>query len=293
MSRAFDSGGALHHRILEVAGGGLHVVDGGLAGRPAVLFLHGWPEDWSAFQAIMEMLSGDAYVAALDLPGIGGSELLPESNDKRTLAKHVHEAIRSLDLDNVTLVGHDVGGMIVYAYLHEYAGTLKRAVIMNTAVPGLDPWDDIKRNPHIWHFAFHSIPALPETLVTGREGAYFDFFYDAIAARPGAVAPGDRQRFRDAYASPSALSTGFDWYRAFPRDERDNLVTRGTAVDTPVLYLRGEQERGDLDRYVLGLRDAGLRNVRGGRIPSSGHFAPNEAPGEVVDALRAFMGLPG
>jgi pimeloyl-ACP methyl ester carboxylesterase len=44
--------------------------------------------------------------------------------------------MKGLELQNVTLVGHDVGGMVVYAYLHTYPDELRRAVIMNVAVPG-------------------------------------------------------------------------------------------------------------------------------------------------------------
>ena len=65
-------------------------------------------------------------------------------------------------MTDVTLAGHDAGGQIVYAYLHAYPEDLARAVIMNVAIPGLDPWDEVKRNPHIWHFAFHAVPELPE-----------------------------------------------------------------------------------------------------------------------------------
>ena len=56
-----------------------------------------------------------------------------------------------------------------------------------------------------------------------------------------------------------------------------------------MLYLRGEQEKGiALDDYAEGLRASGLVDVRGGLIAASGHFAPEEQPRAVADALRAF-----
>jgi pimeloyl-ACP methyl ester carboxylesterase len=281
----------LHHHQVDVAGATIHVVDGGAHDAPTVLFLHGWPEDWTVFERVMIPLSEAAHVVALDLPGIGGSVTPPRSNDKRTLAAYVHGAIEQLGLHDVTLVGHDVGGMVAYAYLHAYPGELTRAVIMNTAIPGVDPWSQIKRNPYIWHFAFHSIPALPEKLVEGRQRAYFDFFYDTISARPDALSDQARQRYVEAYARSEALHTGFEWYRAFPQDEKDNLSVKDVPVLTSVLYLRGERESVDMETYLKGLRDGGLRNVQGRGIPNSGHFAPAEQPAEVLAALRAFMGL--
>jgi pimeloyl-ACP methyl ester carboxylesterase len=198
--------------------------------------------------------------------------------------------VRLLGLTNVTLVGHDVGGMIVYAYLRAYGDELARAVILNTVIPGVDPWDEVRRNPRIWHFGFHAVPDLPEEIVTGREAAYFDFFFDAIAARPGAVPAGARKAYREAYAAPEALRAGFDWYRGFAQDEKDNLAVKGRTVATPVLYVRGENESGDLETYVKGLRDAGLSGVRGRVIPGSGHFTLDEKPEEVSSALEAFLG---
>src|SRR5213075_1193356 len=99
----------------------------------------------------MLLLLDKAHVVAMDLPGIGGSPDPPTSGDKRTLARCVHGVIASLGLTDVSLVGHDVGGQIVFAFLHAFPGVLRRAAIMNVAVPGVDPWSEVKRNPYIWH----------------------------------------------------------------------------------------------------------------------------------------------
>ena len=43
-----------------------------------------------------------------------------------------------------------------------------------------------------------------------------------------------------AYATPAALTAGFNWYRAFDGDVRDNQAfASGPAAATPLLYLRG------------------------------------------------------
>jgi pimeloyl-ACP methyl ester carboxylesterase len=264
-------------------------VEGGHADAPPILFLHGWPESWAAFAPIMRLLRDDLRVVAIDLPGVGGSRVPLPANDKRSLAACVRRVIGELDLRAVTLVGHDVGGQIVYAYLRAYPGELTRAAIMNVVVPGIDPWPAVIRNPRIWHFAFHAVPELPERLVTGHEAEYFDFFFNAIAATPDAVSRSARATYVAAYARAEALRTGFDWYRAFPQDEKDNAATQREApVDTPVLYLRGTEEGGQLEVYVAGLRAAGLRDVHGLLVPNSGHFSPDEQPVAVAAALREF-----
>lgn len=194
----------------------------------------------------------------------------------------------TLGLRNLTLVGHDVGGMIVYSYLRLY-GDLARAVIMDVVIPGLDPWDEVLRNPYIWHFALHALPRLPETLVRGRQAAYFDFFYDILAADPARISAGARAAYVAAYTTDSALTAGFNWYRTFSADAQENRRTAGTLVHTPLLYLRGEHESGDIRAYVGGLREAGLTHVQHGIVPRAGYFAREEAPRETWELIDRFL----
>lgn len=88
-----------------------------------------------------------------------------------------------MNLHDVTLVGCDVGGQVTYAFLKSFPNRISRAVIMNVVIPGIEPWDAVKRNPYIWHFAFHSIPELPEKLIAGNEISYFSYFYDVMAGK--------------------------------------------------------------------------------------------------------------
>jgi pimeloyl-ACP methyl ester carboxylesterase len=247
------------HRQVEADGISFHRVEAGSSDKPTLLFLHGWPQTWRAFEPMMTALSQEAHVVAIDLPGIGGSRTPPRSTDKHTLACHVHSLIEGMKLPSVTLVGHDVGGQIVYAYLKAYPDDLQKAVIMNVAVPGFDPWSEVKRNPYIWHFAFHAIPKLPELLVRGKGAAYFAFFFDTISARPDGVSESASEMYVEAYSRLEALHAGFERYRAFRQDEKDNHASQGNSVQTRVLALRGEHETGSLEDYVKGQSESGLR----------------------------------
>jgi pimeloyl-ACP methyl ester carboxylesterase len=284
--------GALRHRQLEVDGSSIHVVEGGPVDGPAALFLHGWPESWAIYEKLMILLAEELHVVAIDLPGVGGSVGASRAHDKRTLAAYVHGVIMQLRLTDLTLVGHDVGGQIVYAYVHAYPDALRSAVMMNIVTPGVEPWSEVVRNPHLWHFAFHAVRDLPEKLVQGKEGPYFAYFYDLLAG-PAGIDDHTRRTFVEAYTRPEALRAGFEWYRAFAQDEKDNHAVESDAVSTPMLYLRGDREGGDLGQYVDGLRAGGLRDVRGGLIPNSGHFSAHENPPAVRAALHAFMARPG
>jgi pimeloyl-ACP methyl ester carboxylesterase len=95
-----------------------------------------------------------------------------------------------------------------------------------------------------------------------------------------------------AYRTDAALTAGFDFYRAFDQDATDNVAfAAGDPVTTPLLYVRGEHERGAMDRYERGLRDAGVGNLTTARVPGAGHFAQEENPDRVWEIIRDFAAL--
>src|SRR5829696_7987199 len=94
---------AIRHRQVQSEGASIHVAEAGAPGRPAVLFLHGWPESSAAFERVMLLLGDRAHLVAMDLPGIGGSSPPPASGLKRTLARYLRGVITALGLDRVTL----------------------------------------------------------------------------------------------------------------------------------------------------------------------------------------------
>lgn len=284
----------LQHDQVTVAGAPVHTVTAGPPDAPGLLLLHGWPESWATWRELIPLAAAGHRVVAIDLPGIGGSQAASRPGTgpgaKRSIAGIVHELAGSLALTGLTLVGHDIGGMVTYAYLREYSD-LSRAVILDVPIPGVDPWDEFIRAPFLWHFAFHSVPKLPELLVTGQQEAYFGYFYNLLAAVPGVPAGAARAEQAAAYGTPDALSTGFGWYRAFDRDVEDNVAAAvGPPTRTPLLYLRGGAERGgSIDSYVAGLRRAGVADVTPAVVAGAGHFPHQEAPEATWQAISRFI----
>ena len=176
--------------------------------------------------------------------------------------------------------------MIAYAYLRRHDAA--RVVIMNTVIPGLDPWDDVLRDPRVWHFGLHAVPSLPEALVRGREREYFDYFYDVLSADPSRITPESRAAHAAAYGTGAALTAGFDLYRAFAQDAEDNAACTGP-VTTPLLYLRGDRE-GDAAAYARGFRAAGVRDLTTATVEDAGHFAQEEQPSRVWSRIASFAG---
>lgn len=271
---------------IECGGLALTASLAGDSSKPGLILLHGWPQSREVYDQVIDELGSDHFVLAFDLPDIGDSRGAPPSAEKKTLAGIVISAAEQLGARSIVMAGFDVGGMIAYAAARDHAERISGAVVMNTVIAGIDPWDKVVSDPRIWHFAFHALPDLPELLVAGHQRAYFDFFINFLAGKKEAISERYRAAFARAYQRPQALTAGFDWYRALSADAERNGQPRD--IVTPILYLRGDADGRTPDEYVQGLRNMGARQVRAEVLSGSGEFAPLEVPQAFVRAVASF-----
>ncbi|WP_203836265.1 alpha/beta fold hydrolase, partial [Winogradskya humida] len=216
------AGGLFRHSHVPVGASTLHVVEAGPADGQVFLLVHGWPQSWFAWRGVMAAgAEAGARMVAFDLPGVGESTGDATDGSKRALAEVVHGLIGTLGLDRPVLAGHDCGGMVAWSYLQTY-DDVSGVAILDTVVPGIDPWSEVLANPYVWHFAFHSIPGLPETMVAGRERPYFDYFFDVLSPDPTRITDDARQAAVAAYRTPQSLAAGFSWYRQLHTDATHN-----------------------------------------------------------------------
>ena len=260
----------------------------GEARKPGLLLLHGWPLTSAVYEPVLDELARDFHVVAPDLPDVGGSSGAPPSAEKHVLADVMLAVAEGLHLRPLIVAGFDVGGMIAYAAARDHGSRVSGAVVANTVIPGLEPWSKVIANPRIWHFAFHSIPGLPELLVAGHQRRYFDFFFDVLAGNRAALSDDFRNEMARGYERPQALKAGFDWYRAFEKDVQRNREPQRIAP--PLLYLRGARSEGyDAEAYAAGLRTGGgVQHLYCDTLEDSGEYLPLEAPHAFCERLRKF-----
>jgi predicted alpha/beta-fold hydrolase len=84
---------------------------------PAVILIHGFPQDWFEYHAIMPRFAKQFTVIAVDLRGVGGSTAAPVGYDAANMAEDVHQLAAVLKLERIYVVGHDIGGMVAYAFV--------------------------------------------------------------------------------------------------------------------------------------------------------------------------------
>ncbi|MCL1634808.1 alpha/beta hydrolase [Luteimonas sp. SX5] len=257
----------------------------GDSGNPALVLLHGWPHSGALYDGVIDRLAAENFVLAFDLPAIGASHGAPPSAEKTVLADVVLSAAEALGAESIVIAGIDVGGMIAFAAARDHADRIAGAAVMNTVIPGVEPWSKVIADPRIWHFAFHAVPELPETMVAGRERPYFDFFIDFLAGDKKKITGPMRAAFVAAYARPEALKAGFDWYRTFELDAKRNAVPK--TIETPMLYVRGDADGRRIAEYLQGLSHIGVTKLEHETIPG-GEFSPLEAPDAFVTMLHRF-----
>lgn len=95
---------------VDVNGASLHHVIGG--DGPPVFFLHGWPQTWYEWKDVMPDLAEEHTVVAVDMRGTGESDASPASYHKGTLAEDIRCLVEHLGFDEISLAGHDIGGMV-------------------------------------------------------------------------------------------------------------------------------------------------------------------------------------
>ena len=271
-------------QIIATNGARIYVRVGGHGG-PAVVLLHGYGETGDMWEPLAAKLVVDHTVIVPDLRGMGLSDHVATGYDKKTQGYDVSGVLDALKIGKVDVVAHDIGNMVAYAFAAEEPDRVTRLVLMDAPLPGVGPWDEILKNPLLWHFRFGG-PDM-ERLVKGRERIYLDRFWNEFSADPKHFDEASRQHYAKLYARPGAMHSGFEQFHAFDQDAVDNkaFLAKGP-LPMPVLAIGGEKSFGPMMATVA--RAAAI-NVQGAVIPGSGHWLMEEQPQATVLAIVDFL----
>ena len=270
-------------RDAEVNGVRIHYSIGG-KGSPVVL-LHGYSQTSHMWNPIMPLLARNHTVIVPDLRGAGGSSKPESGYDKKNMAVDIHDLVRSLGFKRASVVGHDIGLMVAYAYAAQFPQETERLVLMDAFLPGIGDWKNVWLMRDLWHFHFHG--EVPLALVKGRERTYFEHFWNDFAANPKhSVSEADRQLYAKAYAQPRGMRAGFEYFKSFERDAKDFAELGATPLSMPVLVLGGEKSGGE---FLIAQTKLVASNVQGKIISGSGHWLMDEAPQTTIPLLTTFL----
>ena len=264
-----------------------HVVTGGEG--PPLLLVHGWPQTWYAWRLVMPALARHFQVIAPDQRGTGLSGKPEDGYDTATLAADLVALMDALGHRRSSVVGHDTGMWIGYALAADHPDRVDRLAVAETPLPGVSPSPPLFASAHLndalWHFAFNRLAAVNDQLVTGREEVYFGWQFATKAARPlpdYAI----RHYTGTLAAGPGALHASFAIYRALDATIAQNQQRKTRRLTLPVLGIGGAKSLGE---QVADTMKLAADHVQSLAIPGCGHYAPEEAPGEMLAGLTAFL----
>jgi len=264
--------------------GTIHVRVGGSG--PGVLLLHGFGDTGDMWAPLAAELARDHRVVVPDLRGMGLSSRPEGGYDKKTQAAEMAEVLDALKVQKVDLVTHDIGNMVGYAFAAQFPARVTRWAVIDAPVPGIGPWEEILKNPLLWHFNFRGPDV--ERLVAGRERIYLDRFWNEFSADPRGFDEGSRQHYAALYARPGAMHAAFNQFAAFAQDAKDNqeLLARGGKLKMPVLAVGGEKSFGTTMAEVM---RATATDVQPLVIAGAGHWVMEEQTAAAVKAIRTFL----
>jgi pimeloyl-ACP methyl ester carboxylesterase len=257
---------------------------------PTLVLLHGYPQTWYMWRKVLPALAEHFTVVAPDLRGSGGSDAPETGYDKATLADDIHQLLVTLGLaDEVSVVGHDIGTLVAYAYAAAHRDSTRRLVLSEAPlidenvyqIPSITP-----QGPGLWNFGFFALAnGLPERMVLGRETTWVEGFVDWMESVKGGVGPQAVAEYAAHLQQPGHTRATFEYFRTFSTDVSDTVGNRALPLTMPVLALGAE---GSLGQAVPDQIAAYAKDLTGAVIPS-GHWIAEEIPETVTEQLLTFL----
>jgi non-heme chloroperoxidase len=218
---------------------------------PVVTFSHGWPLNADAWDGQMLFLAQHGYrVVAHDRRGHGRSSQASSANDMDGYADDLATVIETLDLWDVTLIGHSTGGGEVTRYIGRHGTARVAKVVLVAAVPPLM----LKTPANPEGLPLEVLDGLRTGLFNDRSQFYKDLalqFYGAN--RPGAqVSEGILDQFW-LWSMQAGLKNAYESVKAFSETDFTEDLER---FDVPTLVMHGE------DDQIVNVHDSARKSAR-------------------------------
>ena len=269
-------------------GAELHLAEVG-EGDDVVLCLHGWPQHWYEWRALMPALADRHRVIAIDQRGFGWSEATAGGYEKEELATDVLALLDELGLERVKLVGHDWGGYIGYLLCLRAPERFERYLALNI-VP---PWASRRAMaPHLWRFWYQWLilaPGVGQRLHTS--GQFVPKVLVGGSVRKEVWDQETIHAFSDTFEEPERARAAVQMYRVFNLRETPEIVAGRYAearLEVPTRLLFGTGDAVLRPEMLAGWRrHAPEMEVE--LVEGVGHFIADEAPDLVAARARDFF----
>ena len=279
----------LTHKFTEVESGvRLHYVEVGTG--PLVVLLHGFPEFWYAWRRQIGTLAAAGHrVVAPDLRGYNLSDKPRgvRAYALRRLVDDVAALVRACGQENASVVGHDWGAGIAWAFTMTYPELVRRVAVLNGPHPermlhGLRSPRQLAKS---WYMFAFQVPWLPEMMARRNDYEWLLTPLRKEPVNPDAFDSADLARYREALSKPGAVEAMIHWYRAMFRPGTSVPMRR---IDAPALVLWGALDP-HLGRDLATPSPALVQNAEVKFFPAATHWIHHDEPRRVNEELLAFL----
>jgi epoxide hydrolase 4 len=273
----------------------LHFASAGTRGKPLLLFLHGFPEAWFAWEAQLEELGAEYYAVAVDLRGFNRSGKPADVDAYRPhkIVEDLKLLIAQLEYREARIVGHDWGGVMGWNLAIFAPDLVGKLVILNAPHPYLF-MRQLKSNP-----AQQQASAYMDWLrMPGSEAALAKNDFQRLDAVFTAGGSGEdhwysapvRERYHAMWSIPGegashGMTGGVNYYRASAKTLFADMRAQDWTVRVPVRVIWGMKDTALLAGLLDGL-DELCADLKITRIPDASHWLIHEQPRR-INALIA------
>ncbi|MGY6653576.1 alpha/beta fold hydrolase [Amycolatopsis sp. TRM77291] len=246
---------------------------------PALVFHPGFANTLDVWNWVVRELAPHRTCVTFDPRGHGASDKPDSTYTLDELAADTSALLAHLDLTDVTLVGHSLGGAVVFqtALKHDNDGRIARLALLAPAIPSFVADDDLGIGVTREEFSAmrQGLGAGMVPMVLGMAEAFFHRTDDATA----------RWLLEKSLGMPIHLAERY-LAQLGTIDFRPVLAD----VGIPVLTAWGEHDRMADLRWADWLRAADLPGWSVEILPDSGHGMMVDEPERLAALLRAFSG---
>ena len=257
------------------------VADGGSQDGEPVVLLHGWPQNGSAFDAVVPLLHASGLRTLV--PTQRGYTAGARPADRRAYrteetAADVVALLDAAGLAQAHLVGHDWGGAQAWAVAAWHPERVLSLTVLSTPHPAAMRSALVSGRQALrsWYMGLFQLPVLPELLV-GR------------TLRRLLTDIGLPEPYVDSYcrtmAEPGALTGSLNWYRGLPFSYRPAVGP----VALPTTFVWGRNDPA-LGRAAAEATEAHVHAPYRFVELDAGHWLPETRAEDVADAVLARVG---
>ncbi|XP_074482977.1 bifunctional epoxide hydrolase 2-like [Sebastes fasciatus] len=288
---------------------------------PPVVLCHGFPESWYSWRYQIPAVAAAGFrVLALDMKGYGESTAPPdiEEYSQEQLCKDLITFMDKMSMPQVTLVGHDWGGALVWTMSQYYPERVRAVASLNTplfrADPSVSPAEKLKAVPIFDYQLYFQKPGVAEAeLEKDLERTFKIFFFSSaeaerrpalstagVCARGGLFVGLPEQIPRSCMLTEADLQyyvsqykeRGFrrplNWYRNGDLNWRWMCSRPTGKLLMPALMVTTGKDQVLLPAFSKGMEDL-IPNLSRGHIEECGHWTQMERPAETNAILISWL----